>query len=734
MMSIQRTYSQGILICDNGGFEDDFQFYTGEISFNGFDTGSGSCTPTNFNGDPVTFNPSSLPLFRAFEIVSTNSDPITQYSTVKFESKALQIGNRYGEVLKCTFADRIKKIVKEFTVTEENRNFTVWYSAVLHNPSDPLHAPYNNQPFFSIKCDLAPNSDLCFDGITIPSNPFTYPIIECAWDDDPVKATNWACHRVFIDQSFIGMTATLEITAAPCGGGEHFGYAYIDGICEPCDGSSYGSGSINKNELSCAGDSITINGTFTEPTISGGFTILDDFFVPGFTIYGKTINAAAKTFSFRILKSDFQAPNPTCRDVIAYLQFKNSNNNFLPDVPSNALKICLYDFVIPSLNIIVNGCHRNNPTDNNYSDDYYYVDFTIQNADNVSWSLERQLDDPPSGESGRYFLKQNGYGNGLHILGPFLIQEGTWTLILNYNHCADTFFITPPDYCSGCPALAKVKITNITCVAGNTWTYDLLVAGNPPAGSTYRIVGEGFDRFFGMQYTDLPGGAITQNCIDLRLQYYFNNLLQCPADFKICPPKPCFDDPNDNNDNLVPYCQMEASIERLNCLNNNNYSIDFITRGAGFPCYKAIGNATNVSGAFTNPIGPFTEDVTITLFSCPTPFSCTCTSTNCYKVFFVDRPDDCPRDLEGRLRNSKEDILENELIVVPNPVIADEFLLRSKLKITEFEIFNSTGAIISNNKFEGSEYRVKFNNSQGVYYIKYRDSSGQIKSVKLIKL
>ncbi|NOT36813.1 MAG: T9SS type A sorting domain-containing protein [Saprospiraceae bacterium] len=599
----------------------------------------------------------------------------------------------------------------------------------------------DNQPFFSIKCDLASSGNLCFDGSNFPADRIDRGLLACNpydslcyEENDFVKYTRWTCHRFHIPKSEIGNIATLSITAADCGrdplGGGHFGYVYIDGICESCGGGSYGSASISEASydliVSCQGDSISIKGNYTLPTINGGYTIFDDFTVPGFNIYGKSINTTNKTFSFRIVKSDFQSPNPSCRDVIAYLKFKNANNDFLPDVPTNAIEICLDDFVIPEVDIIVGGCHRNNPNDFNYSDDYYYVDFTIQDADNLHWTLERQLDDPPSGESGRSFLNQNGYGNGLHILGPFYIQEGPWTLILNYNHCADTFYITPPDYCSGCPVFAKTKITNINCVAGNTWTFDLLVAGNPPTGSKFRIIGENFDRDFGFQYTNLPGGAITQSCITLRLQYYINGMPDCIVRFTICPPKPCTNNPN---------CNFEAYIERINCLNNGNYSVNFITKGGGFPCFRALGNTTDVSGPFVNPLGPFNEDVTITLLACDVPFSCACgTGTNCYKIYYVDRPDDCPRDLEGRLRYSNSESQDNELIIVPNPVIADEFLLRSNLKVTDFEIYNSTGILIKASRFEGAELRMKFNNAQGVYYIKYKDSVGQIKSVKFIKL
>ncbi len=107
----------------------------------------------------------------------------------------------------------------------------------------------------------------------------------------------------------------------------------------------------------------------TTPTIDG-YTLLDGISVPGFNIYGMSIDTITKTFSFRIVKSDFESPNPTCRDVIAYLKFKNAAGDFLPDVPTNAVEICYSDFVIPDVDITIGDCNRNHPTNTVFSDDW----------------------------------------------------------------------------------------------------------------------------------------------------------------------------------------------------------------------------------------------------------------------------------------------------------------------------------------------------------------------------
>lgn len=102
-------------------------------------------------------------------------------------------------------------------------------------------------------------------------------------------------------------------------------------------------------------------------------------------------------------------------------------------------------------------------------------------------------------------------------------------------------------------------------------------------------------------------------------------------------------------------------------------------------------------------------------------------------MYFVDKPDNCPRDPEGRT-NYNEQIIQDELTVIPNPVNSDEFVIKSKLNTTDFEIYNSSGSLIKSLRFEGHEYKMSFNYIQGVYYLKYFDSLGTTRSIKIIKL
>ncbi|MGB5025736.1 MAG: T9SS type A sorting domain-containing protein [Saprospiraceae bacterium] len=731
--------SQDTLICDNGGFEDEFLYYKGY--YGSFRLGSNTCTPLDVNGMHIVYTEAStFPLFNRFEIVPQGVDDLTGYDMVRFGQNALRLNSPRTHLINtsnpCSFLADVNRLIKRFKVTEENRSFTIWYSAILGNPEEHI----DQQPFYSIRCDLAPNYDLCFDGISSPANTL-YPTDDCVYEGEHIKTSDWACHRINIPKNQVGNIATLELIAADCGQGLHFGYVFIDGICESCDNSSYGSGEIgNKPEIivSCDGDSITILGSYTTPTIDG-YTILDEITVHGFNIYGLNINTTTKTFSFRIVKTDFQSPNDTCRDIIAYLKFKNSSGNFLPDVPTNAVEICFDKFVIPEAGIVIGDCNRNHPTNNVFSDDYYYVSFTISNADNRHWELERLMDDPYPDESGRYFLKTDGYGNGTYNLGPFLIQEGSWVLTLFYDGCNDTFQIIPPDYCSSCSALSKVKISNIQCdpMSGN-WTYDIMIPGPvPPIGDCYVL--EGFTRQFNITYTIPAGQVSNQDCSNPTIGYAPNCMIPIPtcfAELDICPPKPCL---NGNYET----CDLEAYFDGIHCIDNGNgnysYTVEFNVSQVGYPCYRSFtpGNLNLVYGQFNNPLGPFTEAERIfVIYSCGgPPYTCECPNTDCYKVFKIRRPEDClgREEFDGATSRSKL-MKAHEVEVHPNPVSSDEWIIRSTLSRTEFDIFNSSGKRILFGLFNGSEHYLNHPLPSGLYLLRYKNAIGKYATLKFVKL
>ncbi|MCC6752850.1 MAG: T9SS type A sorting domain-containing protein, partial [Saprospiraceae bacterium] len=307
--------------------------------------------------------------------------------------------------------------------------------------------------------------------------------------------------------------------------------------------------------------------------------------------------------------------------------------------------------------------------------------------------------------------------------------------------CSDTFQIIPPDYCSGCSALSKVRISNIQCnPATGTWSYDIFIPGPvPPIGDCWNI-DFGPDRQFNTTYT-IPAGPVSNlGCINPTFNYYENcnttHEFACNASFDICPPKPC------NNGNYES-CDLEAYFDGIQCIDNSNgnysYTVEFNVSDAPYPCYRSFtpGNLNLVEGSFSNPLGPFYDaERYFVIYSCGDviPFTCVCPNTGCYKIFKVRKPEDCleREDFSG---NNTSSIFTNpnEVEILPNPV-SEEWLLRSKLEKTEFEILSSSGVRIFSGTFNGSEHQLNIPLPKGLNLLKYKNSQGEYTSLKFAKL
>jgi hypothetical protein len=845
MNIVQISHAQtDTLICQNGGFENDFQFYRGKIAV--YNSGSSTCTPVNSSGVPVTFTNATLPLNRRFEIVSSGNDPLVNIPKTKFGTKALKLNNEFGHLLPCDGNFGVDRLTKRFRVTAENRNFTVWYAVVLENPDEHV----NQQPFFNIKCDKAPASDLCFDAEILKCRQ-KYPN-GCNYDS--IDVLNWACHRVFIPADKIGQIATLEITMGDCGKGAHFGYAYIDGICEECTGSSLGSGTIIPEQINyCLGDRAKVCGSYTLPTLCNDTYSLTSLTVPGVQIQNLTIDYANKTFCFEVSLSAFG--NNECIEFVVHLLFTSSTNS-LPLVYTNNVKLCkslitsfnpsianlnasninylscysdvakvcgtfdfqgecgydLYELTIPGyvvtdlivdqvnktfcfnfpksnflsnsptclpINVVMtyvkngqpnvvitsnalsicknnyvpkynvsysrSGCF-NNTTPDKLSDDYYTVNVSISSAAGSNWTIGRLLTNPYPNESGKSVLK-TGTGNINIKLGPFMIQEGTWELSVQVGDCVYKFTVTPPEYCSftqGCDLFGGTVINNVTC-NNNTWSYDIFLP--TPAGQNPIQYTVGTTPCFTGYACTIYEGSITfpPRCIEKEISISLPNGSLCYTKFTICPPKPC---------PIIPPatpCDLEMDIRNIKCDPNNanqfEIDIDVSTNTTQYICYRTnsgpnsagsqVGSTSTNSGNSLDGNTDFvltgmTGDVYVIAYLCPTP-GCNCTSPSCYKIIHVPQPKDCSNRLNitGRSKSEKkEDILQ----VIPNPFYNDEFELLSTMEETKFELYNSSGVLLHRNSFKGTNHRINLVLSTGMYFIRYIDSHGEYKGVKVVKI
>jgi len=718
------SHSQDTLICDNGGFEDDFDYYNGKVAT--FYKGSSSCTPGDVNYNPVTFSTLGMPSFRRFEIVGSGADALTGISQVKFGNKSMRLNNRWNHSTQssaCNTGRDVNRITKRFKVTEGTRHFTVWFAAVLENPA--LHD--DSQPFFSISCDLAPDYDFCFDANSVSPCKISASDDSCNYEDGIIPI-DWVCHKISLSEDKIGQIANLEITAADCGCGAHFGYAYIDGICEECSGTVLGSGYIPhapfdpvtgigiKQIKTCRGDTMSICGSYTDPLICNLFK-LDSFRAPGFNLLNKSIDTVNKRFCFDLLRSDLQ--DMPCRDLTVQLFFKR-NQYYLPPVSTNTITLCIEDFPTFIHTVTIGDCNNNNTSDI-FSDDYYYVDINITNLSSETWTIIRDLDDPYPNESGRYTLLTGSGNTNQHL--PFMIQEGSWDLIITIGHCTYTYQISPPDYCSGCAPLAKTKISNIVCNSNGTWTFDVYVPYSNPQQGEYILINGGTAKNFNTTYT-ISAGNINQSCFPLAIEYINENTNEnCIANFQVCPPKPC----NNNED-----CELEVYLSKIDCLTGGaTYSVELKVSGASYPCYRSIGDTGG--GSFSNPLGPFTVDNTLVIYTCSTA-TCSCNPT-CFKVLKVYKPEDCDtRNFGGGSTSRTASKLIDEVKIIPNPIHSDYFTIESTLDETVFVIFDASGKRLTSGQFLGKSHPLRCSLSPGIYFLSFKKSTGSHTYIKFIKL
>jgi len=705
-------------ICDNGGFEQDFLYYAGFTST--YEFGSDSCSLHDSFG-PSVFVPATLPTTNRFEIVTSGADPLVGIVRTKFGDKALRINNRTGHVTTCNGDNGVDKITKKFEVTSTNRIFSIWYAVVLENPSG--HS--NSQPFMTMKCDLDPISDLCFVAEFLECDSLYAN--NCEFDS--LDVLNWTCHKFRIDPSFIGDPATLEITVADCGLGGHFGYAYIDGICEDCTGSELGEIILDSiNYYSCDRTMARICGSYIPPEVCNENWWLDSIIINGFTMPEHEIDTGFHSYCFNFPASNFGEDD--CFDLAISGRFTNGNI-FLPFQWSNDLEVCKSNYTKPSLDVEVGGCMNNIPlpngTDNGIiSDDYYFVYVDIDDVAGLNWSIERTLVDPyPDEEYIRGIA--TGTGNSMIELGPFKIQEGGWYLTLYVpDTCEYVEYIEPPAYCSGCEDFYNVKIGNVECnPANNEWSFDIEVPSEI-SGSYYL---EGDPHSFNVIYT-IDELVISQGC----LEFILDDGGVCVTKFIICPPKPCSFN-----------CNLEVYVEDVPCTKDENgdvtYYVDLEVKWppSKYACFEAtkLDRSNLDDGPMPSPqqVGPFTEDIYLTIFVCNSS-SCASasTSTCCYKTIYVPSPD-CNQEEQMPFTGTIETEIWNRgaVFVQPNPTNSGEIMIYSSLPRTDYEILDVHGKRIVMDFFTGTEHRQSLNVTSGMYFLKYRDLVGQISVIKIIK-
>ena len=128
-------------------------------------------------------------------------------------------------------------IEQQFLVTKSNSLFTYYYAVVLEAGG---HTEPNKQPTFRVDAfDKNGGRILCGEYLVVasgsipgfknagpldPSDPFSVDILYKTWTP------------VFIDLTkYIDSSITVRFTVMDCGDAAHFGYAYVDAVCQPLE-------------------------------------------------------------------------------------------------------------------------------------------------------------------------------------------------------------------------------------------------------------------------------------------------------------------------------------------------------------------------------------------------------------------------------------------------------------------------------------------------------------------
>lgn len=214
------------LTCPNGGVEDsDFSGWTGD---------HGEHLP-----DKVTFLNKGISYDATEEFISQHfiyqkhpvDGPLLDKKTQAFYTIPPRGGDyaiRLGDLLSGAKASMLKY---KFTVNSQNKDFQFLYAVVLQ---DPTEHEFNQKPFFSYDIkNLTDQQEITKFKVTADVNDpyFKQGGIE---DGEPILYKSWTC--VPIDLSaYMGKEVEIRFATADCTVGGHFGYAYIDGLCETND-------------------------------------------------------------------------------------------------------------------------------------------------------------------------------------------------------------------------------------------------------------------------------------------------------------------------------------------------------------------------------------------------------------------------------------------------------------------------------------------------------------------
>ncbi len=218
--------------CSNIGFESGTlsgwsAFYaTNNSNTNGFSTtgqtgGACGAVTAAAGPDPTTNNDYQV------EIMTGGNDPIAG----AFLPRLCPTGGNYSVRIGDSTAHKaqIGILEEKFKVNATNENFQFMYAVVLENPSHN----YYEQPYFNVSVKDASGNVITgcgdYNVVSGPGLP-GYRAFWYAPSGDTVYVKPWTTVYMPL-KAYMGQCVTIDITAADCALGGHFGYAYFDAQC-----------------------------------------------------------------------------------------------------------------------------------------------------------------------------------------------------------------------------------------------------------------------------------------------------------------------------------------------------------------------------------------------------------------------------------------------------------------------------------------------------------------------
>lgn len=143
-----------------------------------------------------------------------------------------------------------------FTVSAANANFTYRYACVLQDPVSGHADP--ERPYFNVHLRDGSGALIMCGEYMVMAKPPVVGFTETS-PGSAIWWRNWTTVMVPLS-SYIGQCVTVQFTSSDCSQGGHYGYAYIDGDCDPLT-------LLSSSPSICGGGSVTL----TAPAGAAGY-------------------------------------------------------------------------------------------------------------------------------------------------------------------------------------------------------------------------------------------------------------------------------------------------------------------------------------------------------------------------------------------------------------------------------------------------------------------------------